>query len=163
MTRLLLILALCPVAVMAGTPSYWFGQLQSKPDAKTAQEFWFVAGTNILMTYKTNHVIINVLGGTNTGPPGPQGPQGIQGIPGTNGLNGTNAAVGIVSNYFTTNIAPYGIDVTQVVAFFPSGGSTNIYSKGLLVAAQTFTHLSSLIKPGGGYLLQPNLGTILLP
>jgi hypothetical protein len=48
----------------ASTPSYWFSQLQVKPDAKQAQEFWFLPGTGMTFTYANNHVYLNSVGGT---------------------------------------------------------------------------------------------------
>lgn len=87
------------LCVPASTPSYWFSGFQTKPDAKQAQAYFFLEGTNIFFTYTNNRVIINSSGGggggTNAGPQGPQGPQGIAGTNGTNGSNGTNGAAGI--------------------------------------------------------------------
>lgn len=45
--------------------SYWWGQMVKKPDAKTSQEFFFLAGTNVTFTYTNNRVIINGSPGTN--------------------------------------------------------------------------------------------------
>jgi len=67
-----------------------------------------------------------------------------------------------------TNVPTVGLTVTQTLLLV-SGGTTNLYTNsfanGLLVASGPVTagHLSSIILPGGGYLLQPSGGTILLP
>jgi hypothetical protein len=61
-----------------------------------------------------------------------------------------------------------GISTTQSVMLV-FGGSTNVWTNafvnGLLIASGPAGagHASSLILPGGGYLLQPNGGTFLLP
>lgn len=67
MKRLALILLLCSGLGVWAQPSYWWSQLQRKPDAKQSQEFWFVPGQGIFFTYQTNHVIINASGGTGGG------------------------------------------------------------------------------------------------
>ena len=107
----------------ASTPSYWWSQMQVKPDAQQSQAFWFVPGQGVYFTYQTNHVIINA---------GPGGGSGI-----------------------TTNICVVFCD-----------GSTNnlFFTNGLLVAVNApIIHCPSLIQPGGGYVIQPNGGTLCLP
>lgn len=59
---LLILLVACTAS--ASTPSYWFSQLQVKPDAQQAQEFWFLPGTNVTFTYANNRVYLNSGGGT---------------------------------------------------------------------------------------------------
>lgn len=59
MVRCAALIFLTGLTVSASTPSYWFQQLQTKPDAQQAQQFWFVPGVGVVFTYKTNHVIIN--------------------------------------------------------------------------------------------------------
>ena len=64
--------------------------------------------------------------------------------------------------------ATTGLSVTQTLLLV-SVGLTNLYTNafvdGLLVASGPAgaSHLSSILLPGGGYLLQPGGGTILLP
>lgn len=99
MRKLWFIVLLCSVlCATASTPSYWFSGFQTKPDAKQAQEYFFLEGTNILFTYTNNRVVINSTGGggggTNAGPQGPVGPTGPVGPSGANGLNGTNGVNG---------------------------------------------------------------------
>lgn len=139
-------LVLICFTALASTPSYWFSQWQVKPDAQQAQQFFMLAGTNILFTYRTNHVIINSSGG-GLGPPGPPGPAGPPGPPGTNAF---------VSG-LTTNFA----------LLFEDTGLTNtvFFSNGLLVAITPLAPVTpgSLILPGGGFIIQPGGGTLLLP
>lgn len=67
MRAVLFLLCFCLTA--SGQVSYWFSQWQRKPDAKTAQEFFMLAGTNVLFTYTNNHVVINSSGGGSPTPP----------------------------------------------------------------------------------------------
>jgi hypothetical protein len=66
MKKLAAILLLLSVTVAQAQPSYWWTQLQRKPDAAQSQAFWFVPGQNVFFTYATNHVIINATGGGGT-------------------------------------------------------------------------------------------------
>lgn len=63
MKKVAAILLLLSMLVAEAQPSYWFSQLQRKPDAKQSQEFWFVPGQNMFFTYATNRVILNSAGG----------------------------------------------------------------------------------------------------
>lgn len=153
MTRLLLILALSPLAVMASTPSYWWSQMLVKPDARTSQEFFFVPGTNMVFTYATNHVILNAGGGGGGGT--------------TNNYYYTNNNYYTNTTYITNNTV--GLSITQNVVLWSSLTNwlayTNVFSNGLLVASGEVAaiHCASLILPGGGYLTQPGGSTLCLP
>jgi hypothetical protein len=68
MKKLASILLLLSVTGAEAQPSYWWQQLQRKPDAKQSQEFFFVPGANVTFSYASNHVIINASGGGGGGP-----------------------------------------------------------------------------------------------
>jgi hypothetical protein len=63
MKKLAVILLLLWVTVAEAQPSYWWQQLQRKPDAAQSQAFWFVPGANVTFSYQTNRVIISSSGG----------------------------------------------------------------------------------------------------
>lgn len=56
-----LLLAVC-VSVSAQSVSYWFQNWQRSPDAQSAANYFMYGGTNILLTYSNNHVVINLKG-----------------------------------------------------------------------------------------------------
>lgn len=52
------------VSPAIGQVTYWWQQMNRKPDARRSQEFFFVPGTNIWFTYTNNRVVINAGGGS---------------------------------------------------------------------------------------------------
>lgn len=53
---------------VSAQPSYWFQGWERKPDAKQAQAYFMLPGTNVTFTYLTNRVIINAGVGGGGGP-----------------------------------------------------------------------------------------------
>jgi hypothetical protein len=153
----LLVLSFCLPAL--AQPSYWFTGFQRQGNAKLAQQYFFLAGSNISFTYPNDlqHVIINSSGGgggTNAGPPGPTGPAGPQGPMGASGTNGVSATIAAGLVYTNAAGSPAGVTNrgTPTAAIFdftlpvgpmgpqgppgPSGsgggGATNIWTTNIL-------------------------------
>lgn len=79
-------------------------------------------------------------------------------------INGTGAALTNTGDYYAVkgaSIVP-GISITQHLTDYVLGTITNVFAHGILVASGV-SHGSSLILPGGGYILQVNGGSLLLP
>jgi hypothetical protein len=137
--------------------SYWWSQLQRKPDAKQSQEFWFVPGQGIFFTYETNHVIINS-GATS----GFAATNLTVLFPGTN-ITFTTNALGLTINSGGGG-ATVGLTTNFPVIFGNLTTNTLFFTNGLLMAINSIpAHGSSIILPGGGYLTQPGGSTLLLP
>ena len=146
-------------ATASAQVSYWLSQLQRKPDAQQSQEFWFVPGQGVFFTYATNHVIINAGAGAGFAA------TNLSGLfPGTNITFTTNAS-GLTINA-SGGGATVGLTTNIPLVFANNSPATNtlFFVNGLLVAINAVSpHAPSIILPGGGYLLQPNNGTLLLP
>lgn len=121
-------------------PSYWWQQMQRKPDAAQSQAFWFVPGANVTFTYATNHVIINSSGGGG----------------GSNTFAvaaGTNVTVNTNGNLFTVSAASggsaSGLTCTQYVTLYsntltPLIPYINVYTNGVLKSS-TWNQLADLL------------------
>lgn len=172
------------LSATAAQPTYWWSQMIVKPDAKTSQEFFFVPGYGITFSYATNRVILNC-SGTNIA----SATNAVYAGTATNWLGsnalylllsaGTNSAStnwlgsnsmwqalsGNPFNYLTNCCTNVGLTITQHYTDLVLGAVSNLFVNGLLVASGPYVapHCSSLVLPGGGYLIQPNLGTLCLP
>jgi hypothetical protein len=125
MKKLAGILLLFWVTAAEAQPSYWWQQLQRKPDAAQSQAFWFVPGQGIFFTYQTNRVIINATGG---------GGGTTNYVAGTN-ITFTYLGGGVYQINSTGGGGPSaGLTTNLNVAFSGGIDETVSFSNGLLVA-----------------------------
>ena len=113
MKKLILLLAVLLCAVVAnGQPSYWFQEFQKQGNAQLAQQYFFRAGTNVVITYTNPYVYINSTGG------------------GGGGITTNNYYY--TTNFYTTNL--YSI-TTNVYTITTNNYTTNLYS----ITTNTYT------------------------
>lgn len=111
----------------AAQPSYYWQQMQRKPDAKTSQEFFFRPGTNMVFTYTNNLVYLNATGG-----------------------GGTNSTVGV-----TTNFSVLFANTGGTNTLYFSNGLLVAISAGLPPGFLLLPGGGNMIQPGGGKFIIP--------